>query len=87
MSSQPPKWLKLLFWLILGALSTFFAEVVAGSDPFPYFHPWGILLVCPLYTLRILCWHRSCSVMASRTFPPCLSPGRSLACRRPMSPM
>jgi hypothetical protein len=54
MNSQPPKRLKLFFWLLLGALSTFFAEVVAGSDPFPYFHPWGILLVCPLYTLHIL---------------------------------
>lgn len=52
MSSHPSKRLKLFFWLLLGALSTFFAEVVAGSDPFPYFRPWGILLVCPLYTLH-----------------------------------
>jgi len=42
------------FWIILAALSTFFAEVFSGSDMFPYFHSWGILVVVPLYGLHII---------------------------------
>jgi len=45
---------KFLFWIILGAFSTFFAEVIAGSTPFPFFAPWGILIVFPLYFLHTL---------------------------------
>lgn len=41
-----------LFWLILGAYSTFFAEVFAGSAMFPFFDPWGILVILPLYGLH-----------------------------------
>lgn len=52
--SCPPRRHKLLFWMILGALSVFFAEVVSGSYIFPYFTIWGILVVCPLYTLHLL---------------------------------
>ncbi|NOZ76264.1 MAG: hypothetical protein GXO65_00995 [Euryarchaeota archaeon] len=51
---EPPKGTRYLAWLILGSLSVFFAEVVSGSDMFPYFTPWGILVVIPLYTLHIL---------------------------------
>ena len=54
MSQIPPRKIKLFFWLILGFLSVFFAEVVSGSDMFPYFTPWGLLVVVPLYTLHIL---------------------------------
>ncbi len=50
----PPRRLKIFFWIILGALSVFFAEVVSGSYIFPYFTPWGIIVVCPLYTLHLL---------------------------------
>jgi len=50
----PPRRYKLFFWIILGAFSTFFAEVVAGSTPFPFFAPWGILIVFPLYFLHTL---------------------------------
>ncbi|MBN1259998.1 MAG: hypothetical protein JXB35_04880 [Anaerolineae bacterium] len=46
--------LQLLFWLVLGAFSTFFAEVTCGSDPMPFFHTWGLLVVFPLYTLHTL---------------------------------
>ena len=49
-----PRTHKYLFWLNLGLLSTFFAEVISGSDLFPFFHPWGILLVVPLYLLHTL---------------------------------
>ena len=45
---------KLFFWIILGMLSTFFAEVVSGSYIFPFFTAWGILVVVPLYMLHIL---------------------------------
>ena len=53
-NTLPPRRLKLFFWIILGAFSTFFAEVVAGSTPFPFFVPWGILMVFPLYFLHTL---------------------------------
>lgn len=43
---------KFLFWLVLSAYSTFFAEVFAGSDMFPFFNIWGILIVVPLYGLH-----------------------------------
>ncbi|NIA12564.1 MAG: hypothetical protein GWP08_00695 [Nitrospiraceae bacterium] len=36
-------------------LSTAFAEVTCGSDRFPFFLPWGILMVTPLYTLHLVC--------------------------------
>jgi len=39
---------RLLFWNILGCLSTFFAEVVSGSDIFPFYKPVSYLLVIPL---------------------------------------
>ncbi|MCC6696734.1 MAG: hypothetical protein IT365_13980 [Candidatus Hydrogenedentes bacterium] len=52
--SSPPLRLKLEFWLLLGMLSTAFAEVVSGSSPFPFFTPWGVIVVAPLYTLHIL---------------------------------
>ena len=51
---QPTRATKLFSWLILGSLSVFFAEVVSGSDMFPYFNPWGIVAIMPLYTLHIL---------------------------------
>lgn len=49
-----PKKHQWLFWLILAALSTFFAEVFSGSDMFPYFSAWGLLVVVPLYGLHII---------------------------------
>jgi hypothetical protein len=53
-NESPPFRLKLFFWIILGAFSVFFAEVVSGSDMFPYFHVWGIIGVFPLYALHTL---------------------------------
>lgn len=41
-----------LFWIILACFSTFFAEVLSGSDMFPFFHGWGLLVVVPLYGLH-----------------------------------
>lgn len=49
-----PKQHKYLFWFILAAYSTFFAEVFAGSDMFPFFNIWGIFIVVPLYGLHII---------------------------------
>jgi hypothetical protein len=49
-----PKWHKWLFWLNIGLISTFFAEVISGSDMFPYFHLWGIVMVIPIYMLHCL---------------------------------
>ena len=45
---------KILFWLILGSLSVALTEVVVYSSPLPFFTGWGILVVCPLYTLHTL---------------------------------
>ena len=53
-TAPPPLRLKLGFWMLLGVLSTAFAEVVSGSDPFPFFRPWGVIVVTPLYTLHVL---------------------------------
>jgi len=40
-----PKKHQWLFWIILAAFSTFFAEVFSGSDMFPFFTSWGLLVV------------------------------------------
>jgi hypothetical protein len=48
---------KLLFWMTLGVFSTFFAEVISGSTPFPFLPimgVWGMVMVTPLYTTHIL---------------------------------
>jgi hypothetical protein len=49
-----PKKHQWLFWIILACFSTFFAEVFSGSDMFPFFHGWGLLVVVPLYGLHII---------------------------------
>ena len=49
-----PKKHQWLFWIILASFSTFFAEVFSGSDMFPFFHPWGLFVVVPLYGLHII---------------------------------
>jgi hypothetical protein len=50
----PSRWVRLLFWFILGAFSVFFAEVTVGSSMFPFFDLFSILVTCPLYALHIL---------------------------------
>ena len=45
---------KVFFWLILGALSTYFAEVWSGSQIYTFYNPLSYILVIPLYTLHIL---------------------------------
>ncbi len=49
-----PLKMKLLFWIILGMVSTFFAEVISGSTPFAFFTPVGWLVVFPIYLFHIL---------------------------------
>ncbi len=53
-NTEPSKKLKIFFWIILGAFSVFFAEVVSCSDMFPFFNAWGLVVIFPLYTLHIL---------------------------------
>lgn len=43
-----------LFWLLVAAASSFFAEVVSGSFPFPFFKAWGLFVILPLYGLHSL---------------------------------
>lgn len=51
----PPKNIhRWLFWLILAAFSSYFAEVFSGADMFPFFHGWGIFIILPLYGLHSL---------------------------------
>ena len=45
---------KIFFWIIVGMISVFFAEVVSGSTPYPFFTPLGWLIVFPVYELHIL---------------------------------
>jgi len=52
--TKPTKMVKIIFWLILGLLSVFFAEVVSGSYMFPLFDIWGIFVIIPIYTLHII---------------------------------
>jgi len=54
MQMTPTTRQKLLFWLLLAAASSFFAEVISGSELFPFSTPNGLLLVVPLYGLHIL---------------------------------
>ena len=51
---KPSAWTRAFFWLILGSLSVYFAEVVSGSDIFPFYKPVSWILVFPLYTLHTL---------------------------------
>lgn len=51
MKPRPKPW---LFWLLLAAASTFFAEVISGASPFAFFTAWGLLVVLPLYGLHTL---------------------------------
>lgn len=59
-TARPSMGLKLSFWFILSAFSVFFAEVVSGSSPFPFFSPfdlsalWGWFVLMPLYGLHTL---------------------------------
>lgn len=43
-----------LAWLLLGALSAFFAEVSGASSPLVFFDLFGLLVTVPLYTLHLL---------------------------------
>ncbi|MBI9048747.1 MAG: hypothetical protein JEZ00_04995 [Anaerolineaceae bacterium] len=52
MNSHIPRIHKYLFWLTLGLISTFFAEVISSADLFPFFHTWGIFLIVPSYLLH-----------------------------------
>ena len=45
---------RLVFCLLLGALSTLCAEVTIGASPLVFFDAWGLAVVFPLYTLHIL---------------------------------
>lgn len=49
-----PLRVKIFSWIILGALSVFFAEVLSGSSPFPWFTIWGLFVTFPLYGLHAI---------------------------------
>lgn len=43
-----------LFWLLVAAASSYCAEVISGSFPFPFFKAWGLFVILPLYGLHSL---------------------------------
>ncbi len=51
---QAPPRVQLLFWALLGCASVILTEVVTFSFPFPFVTVWGLLVICPLYTLHVL---------------------------------
>ena len=52
---EPPgNRVKVFYWLILGCLSTYFAEVWSGSQIYSFYNLQSYMLVIPLYTLHIL---------------------------------
>ena len=51
---EPVNKVRYFFWFILGCVSVFFAEVVTGSQIYPFFNIIDYLLVLPLYTLHTL---------------------------------
>ena len=48
------KWQRLLFWLILGILSIFFAEVLSFSEPFMFVQPSTLMWGYPVYGFHML---------------------------------
>ena len=54
---EPTARVKAFFWLILGSFSVFFAEVISGSEIFPFTKLTGWILIFPLYTLHtVVLW-------------------------------
>ena len=54
---EPTGRVKAFFWLILGSFSVFFAEVISGSEIFPFTKLTGWVLIFPLYTLHtVVLW-------------------------------
>ena len=51
---KPPFITRLFFWLLLGLLSTFFAEVLSGSAPYFLLEWFGYYGIFPIYCLHIL---------------------------------
>ncbi|MDI3475112.1 MAG: hypothetical protein PWQ79_1893 [Thermococcaceae archaeon] len=49
---MPPK--RYVFWFIVASLSALFGEVAIGATLYPFFSPWGILVILPLYGLHTL---------------------------------
>jgi uncharacterized membrane protein YhaH (DUF805 family) len=44
---------RYLFWFVVGCISVFFAEVISGSTPYPFFTLEGWLIVFPVYFLHV----------------------------------
>lgn len=53
-NASPSPLVRWLAWLLLGALSVFFAEVSAGRSPLVFFDVTGLLVTVPLYVLHML---------------------------------
>ncbi|MCO6041393.1 hypothetical protein [Thermococcus alcaliphilus] len=45
---------RYVFWFIIASLSALFGEVAIGSTLYPFFSPWGVLVILPLYGLHTL---------------------------------
>ena len=52
--NQPTKTLRFVFWILLGFLSTFFAEALSGASPDFFFKDFGYIGIFPIYALHSL---------------------------------
>jgi hypothetical protein len=64
---KPPFFTRLFFWLLLGLLSTFFAEVLSGSAPYFLLEGFGYYGIFPIYCLHTL-FLASITISNSRPF-------------------
>jgi hypothetical protein len=45
---------RYVFWFIIASLSALFGDVAISATLYPFFSPWGILVILPLYGLHTL---------------------------------
>lgn len=50
----PTFFTKIAFWILLGFLSVFFAEVLVPSSIFPFFNAFSLIFTVPLYLLHFI---------------------------------
>lgn len=71
----PSFFTKFVFFILLGLISTFFAEVLVPSSIFPFFKPLGLVFTTPLYLLHLLFLGGLIYIYGKPTFPVLYSAG------------
>jgi hypothetical protein len=73
--SSPSFFTKITFWVLLGLLSTFFAEILIPSSLFPFFNLFGLVFTVPLYLLHFVILASLIYRFGKPTFPVLYSAG------------